>query len=223
MPNILRRAFSKPRIFQIGFNRCGTRTLEQFLLRNGIRTLHWERGEIAKNFQKRKEEGRDPFLDYRWPRRPLRKTVIAFTDMIYLDEQKVIQPHCDYEYIYEYYPSSYYILNTRDRERWVASRLKLGGGTFIDRYRKVLRASELAVIEHWRQEWDEHHHRARSFFAQRSARFLEFNIERDGGRVLSDFLRPTFGNVDSSKYGHVCSRAPTRPEIKKDQNEEDQG
>jgi len=35
------------KIFQIGFNKCGTTSIHQFLLNNGIRSVHWEGGKIA--------------------------------------------------------------------------------------------------------------------------------------------------------------------------------
>ena len=36
------------KIFQIGFNRCGTGSLYNFFKENGFISIHWDSGEIAK-------------------------------------------------------------------------------------------------------------------------------------------------------------------------------
>ena len=42
------RAGRTRRIFQIGFNKCGTRSLANFLNGNGIPTAHFRRGNLAR-------------------------------------------------------------------------------------------------------------------------------------------------------------------------------
>ena len=36
------------KIFQIGFNKCGTKTLHHYFSRNGIRSVHWDEGRLAQ-------------------------------------------------------------------------------------------------------------------------------------------------------------------------------
>ena len=57
------RGTGNPRIFQIGFNRCGTTTLIRFFQANGLHCLHWGRGTIAAGIEAAFMEGK-PLLTY---------------------------------------------------------------------------------------------------------------------------------------------------------------
>jgi len=191
----------RKRIIQIGFNRCGTRTLHGFFLRNGISSVHWERGRIAKQFYARKAAGEDPFTDYNGSLLRLRRHTVALTDMQFLDGKVLLEPFKDYEYIHRFYPDAYYILNTRDRESWVRSRILHGAGNFLRRYQSYLGGAGVdEVCDVWRRDWDDHHTKARAFFRDSGARFLDFNIETDDVATICEFLSPDFGELDSSEY-----------------------
>lgn len=36
------------KIFQIGFNKCGAVSLHKFFLDNGLKSIHWDNGNLAK-------------------------------------------------------------------------------------------------------------------------------------------------------------------------------
>jgi hypothetical protein len=36
------------KIFQIGFNKCGTSTIHHYLRANGVRSVHWDDGRLAQ-------------------------------------------------------------------------------------------------------------------------------------------------------------------------------
>ena len=61
------------KIFQIGFNKCGTRTIHRYLARNGVRSLHWDAGRLAKRMYANLAEGRELLAGY--------EEFDAFTDM----------------------------------------------------------------------------------------------------------------------------------------------
>ena len=117
---------SRARIFQIGFNKCGTTTLHRFFRDNGINSIHWENGEIAVNFHARSSRGEDPFADY--------PDVAAFTDMIKV-RGSLLEPYKSFEEIYRWYPDSYFILNTRNASDWIESRVRHG---LVPHYRAAL-------------------------------------------------------------------------------------
>jgi hypothetical protein len=184
--------FSLTKIFQIGFNRCGTTTLFKFFQKNNIPSIHWDGGRLAKRFLERKKRNEDPFLDY--------QNITFFSDMIYLSSDEIIEPYRDFEYIHKYYPDSYYILNTRPFGKWVKSRL--GHSDFAKRYQSVFNLKSLDdVIQHWRLAWYEQHHRILKYFEQFPRQMLYFDIELDGPQQIVQFLNNEF-KLDPSLYGH---------------------
>jgi hypothetical protein len=188
------QAAEGPRIFQIGFNRCGTTTLTLFLRGNGISASHWRSGKIARRFDQDMRKGVRPFMH------PPR--TVAYTDMIYLDDVRCIEVARHFRYIYSHYPDAYYILNTRDREAWVRSRLK--SDDTLNRFKAILKTDDAsAIIDQWKREWDQHHEDVVEFFsARKDARFTVFDIDKDDAGKLAEFLSPDFPNLDVSHYGH---------------------
>lgn len=46
------------KIFQIGFNKVGTVSLHEFFLKNGISSVHWDRGNLSKTIHSNKLSGK---------------------------------------------------------------------------------------------------------------------------------------------------------------------
>lgn len=200
----LRLPWQRPCIFQIGFNRCGTRSLAQFFEGNGLVTVHWEGGEIATRFAARKARGEPPFLDYEGSLLPFRRRAVAFTDMIGFDGPTIIEPYKDFAYIHRFHPDGFFILNTRPREAWIRSRFGHEKGRFPLRYAAHLGTEDPErIADHWRREWDAHHAAVLAYFDRPDVRFLRFDIEADYPALLCRFLEPSFGRLDPSAYGHV--------------------
>jgi hypothetical protein len=180
------------KIFQIGFNRCGTTTLFSFFQRNKISSVHWDGGRLAKCFRQRKQNGEDPFRDY--------QDVVFFSDMMFLSNDEVIEPYRDFEYIHSHYPDSYYILNTRRLENWIKSRVS--HGDFAQRYQKVYDLENIdAVMRHWRLTWYQQHYRVLKYFESCPERILYFDIEVDGAQKLVQFLDKDF-KLEPNLYFH---------------------
>ena len=100
------------KIFQIGFNKCGTRTIHRYLTRNGVSSVHWDAGRLAKRMYANLAEGRELLAGY--------EEFDAFTDMEYLDEfgTTYLEGYKLYPYLAAQYPNAVFILNTRNREAW---------------------------------------------------------------------------------------------------------
>jgi hypothetical protein len=180
------------KIFQIGFNRCGTKTLFSFFQKNGVRSVHWDKGNLAKCFSRRKNNNEDPFCDY--------QDVVFFSDMMFLSNNEIIEPYREFEYIHAHYPDSYFILNTRRIADWLRSRRNLGD--FAHRYQNALDLANMdAVTRHWRLDWYEHHYGVLKYFDARPGQLLNFDIDVDGPHKLIEFLGKDF-ELDPNAYGH---------------------
>ena len=112
------------KIFQIGFNKCGTTSLYYFFLLNGIDSVHWKtrigknRENICitavKNLCSQKKIFED--LDY-----------VFYSDMEYVSSKQIIYLYEYFNIIHDHYPNSKFILNTRNIDEWINSRLNHNG------------------------------------------------------------------------------------------------
>lgn len=188
------RALRPDPIFQIGFNKCGTTSLHHFLLASGIPSLHWAQGLLAERMVARMEAGQDPLRDF--------PHTIGFTDMVALRLGRLVEPYKRFETLHRWYPDALFILNTRDRENWIASRAahEFRGNRLRAVYAKCLEISEEEVADFWRAEWDSHHTLVRAYF--RSApNFLEFNIELDDPQELVAFVSRRYPRCSATPFG----------------------
>src|SRR5689334_22565684 len=107
--------FGDPKIIQIGFNKCGTVTLNEFFRANGLSTIHWDDGKFALQLIQRMARREDPFADY--------PKVTVFTDgSVSRADGFLFESFKHFDYIYDFHPDAYYILNTRDSHDWLISR-----------------------------------------------------------------------------------------------------
>lgn len=194
-------ASSRPTpIFQIGFNKCGTLSLHHFLVQSQIPSLHWERRELAKRICARMDAGEDPIQDF--------PNAVGFTDMMAFDERRMLEPYKRFDYLHLWYPDALFILNTRSRENWIASRTAHANRGFqlISQYAKYLKISEDEVPDYWRAEWDVHHIAARAYFSGEE-NFLEFDIEREDPRTLVSFIGNRYPQCLDTPF-QVLNRTP---------------
>ncbi|MEM9210830.1 MAG: sulfotransferase [Pseudomonadota bacterium] len=194
VPMVTRRE-KLTRIFQIGFNKCGTRSLYRFLQRNGIYSAHFNRGRLAMRMRYNLDVGRKP-LNGRLGQ------YVGFTDVQRISKQQVIEGAMLYRELYHYYPNSYFILNTRDKEGWLRSRQSHGAGNYMNRYMKALRLpDEAAIMAYWSEQWDIHHRDVPEFFKDKPGRLIVFDIKNDDPKRLVDFLAPDF-ETDAHNFLH---------------------
>lgn len=137
-------------------------------------------------------KGEDPFLDY--------ETVTAFSDMIHVDHENVLEPFREFEYIYRYYPDAYYILNTRNAFDWVRSRKN--HGTLYERYKSALGCNtDSEVVERWMMDWYAHHHECVGFFSG-NQKFMIYDVDRMKPEDIAAFLSDDFPRLDVSLFPH---------------------
>ena len=220
------------RIFQIGFNKCGTRSLYRFLQRSGIQAAHFNRGLLAWSIEDNIAQGRAPLqgrID-QW---------VAYTDVQQVTRERAIEGVRYFRELYHYYPNSYFILNTRDKAAWIKSRLAHGAGFYARRYARALGVeTEEEVVAAWSADWDRHHHEVQAFFADKPGRLLVYDIKNSKPQEMVDFLAPDFltrvedfrhegdtANVDPERYRgnrpvkHTAEGSEEKPRRKKQRKE----
>lgn len=174
-----------PKIIQIGFNKCGTRSIARLLGWAGLPGVDWKRGKLARNAAARMAKGEPPFADY--------PGAIGFTD---IENMRVFEPpmvefYKHYAYMYQHYPDAYFILNTRDKEKWLISRMN--HKNYIWKYRWFYKIwSREEIIRRWSSDWDEHHTAVQNFFSDKPGQLCVYNIETDTPEKLAAFLAPSY-------------------------------
>jgi cytidyltransferase-like protein len=165
--NIKFKNFNK--IFQIGFNKCGTTSIHQFFLNNNIESIHWEGGKIANEIIKNQSTD-NPLGSY--------SKYKVFTD--FENPYNNYYPNLThYKLLNEKYPDSIFILNVRDIDDWIQSRInhRIGNGEmYIDLFKKVnnIKTNE-EVIEVWRNQWKQHINSVNDYFKEYD-KFIHFDI-----------------------------------------------
>jgi hypothetical protein len=163
------RPFSAPFVFVIGFNKTATKSIAYFFSHNGMPAVHWDRNRLVNRMLENLDEGRKIFdgydADYR-----------VFTDLIYMGDDQRIEGNQFYAEMDRDYPNSFFILNTRDTEDWIASRMKHSDGKFL---RQEMGFTEdpdpEKIADLWRLEKETHEAGARRYFSGHP-RFLEIDI-----------------------------------------------
>ena len=197
----------RPRYFQIGFHKCGTKSLHRFFERAGIPSVHNDGGRLALTMAANLRQGRPILTGY--------ERFQAFHAMGFLRPHVHVEMYKRWKTILEQVPQARFILNVRDVDRWIVSRLNMAalGGfrwgrpsrgfgppwdrpprgllervePFAERYRRHYRLADLdEVIAHWRADWRRHIEAVRAGVP--AGRLLVFDIESDSPEALCQFV-----------------------------------
>ena len=184
------RPAALPRVVQIGFHKCGTRSLEQLFRGAGHPVVKYK---LRRTLRRSRNAG----LIMRQNLAAGRKIFacmedhVFYGDLIYQTESDGFEPIRYFREIMRDYPDTILLLNVRSREDWIKSRLKHSHGEFaqrVMRQRNITSAEELA--DTWRREWDTHLAEVRAFMADRPEQLIEFDIDRDSVEALVARLAP---------------------------------
>lgn len=193
----------KEKIFVLGFNKVGTASFHHLFKYNGLNSRHHGSNNIHKNLAltiHRNLHSKSPIL----------KGINhydVYSDMVYLSNEFFVEANLYFEYIFNEYPNSYYILNTRPVEKWIASRKKHGRGGFLERYKKAFNIEENEAEKMWRQTFENQEKQMLAFFKDKPrSNFLHFNIEKDSPERIKDFLMDEI-DLDIS---HWLNKNPTK-------------
>ncbi|BEV35471.1 sulfotransferase [Synechococcus sp. M16CYN] len=190
------------RIYVVGFNRCGTRSLATAFERAGIGCVHWDRNQLMlATLSDLRRHGRIN-LPAHYPRSN------AFLDFIHVPEHGETGDHVLSEgtllhrQLIDSDPDAYFILNTRPVEAWLQSRCRHLNGSFLETYRhhlSRLHGYELKVDDvllEWRRMWHQAHAEILQCFQQQSQlRSLVYDITHTPYNILKQFLAPDYNLV----------------------------
>ena len=194
---------SLPKVFLIGFNKCGTRTIHYHFKANGIGAVHFDHGRLALSMFRNLTNSKPLLTGY--------ENFTAFSDMEMINADFAFEAYKLYPYLSDQYPDSVFILNTRNVEAWLQSRLKNSYGTYAQRWKRILKIREdEELLAAWRTDWAQHHDRVEDFFSRNKYRFFKFNIETDDPMTFNSGL-PEFC-LDARKY-KVLGRTADEPAL----------
>ena len=197
-----------PKIFLIGFNKCGTTSFHEYFKANNISSVHWRANTLAMAI-KDNQKSNNKLLDGidSWT---------AYTDMICIpgspwqrsnsDHQGLIEGCRYFKGLHRDYPDALFILNTRDPMQWLRSRLKHDKGQFAIAYQRALASEGIDCRKklklRWLQDWYNHHAEVISYFSKQSPnQFLYFHISETPVRKLTRFLKPYF-KIKNDHFPH---------------------
>lgn len=185
----------------IGFNRCATRSLAHLFAEAGHPVLHqklpwtWPRPWARPWVRPRRKLGGIMRANLQGGR-PVFAGVdhfLFYGDLIDSNQASSFDGNTLFREVLRDYPGTILLLNWRDREDWIRSRLKHGHGEFAAREQRVRRlASQEELCAIWRAEWDAHLAAVRSFMADRPEQLVEFHIDTDSVEHLIARL-PAYG------------------------------
>ena len=188
-----------PRIFLIGFNKCGTTSFHDFFKANGIASVHWRANTLAMALHRNLETGQRLLSGI--------DSWTAYTDMICIpgtpwdrsnsDDAPLIEGCRYFRELHRDYPEALFVLNTRDPFAWIKSRLKHDKGRFAKAYLNALKVeginSRRELKRRWLQDWYQHHSDVLRYFnAEEASRLLIFHLEETPVKRLTQFLAPYF-------------------------------
>ena len=159
-----------PFVFIVGMNKTATTSLHHFFEGHDWPSVHYDRGRLAETMLRNALRGTRVLKGYDHRFR-------VFADMVVNTSELRFEANTLFPALHRDYPGAYFILNTRDEDAWVASRLaNFSMRTkmeFVDLECRVsgLKTAEEAIAK-WRSDRREFENRVERYF-EGSPRFLK--------------------------------------------------
>eukprot|EP01084_Bolivina_argentea_P127233 225057_1 len=200
-------------IFQIGFNKCGTRTLTQFFEHNNIPSCHWM-------LRDRNLEIHDVMIGRHLQHAPI--LFDFYRDFMFYADFNVMSEDAGeillWQILFRQYNNSKFILNIRALHHWLRSRYlhysMIDGGFLPDIVRKETNAtlSDVELLNQWVQTWYTHHCNVIQFFERMnvSHNLLIFDVENDSIGKMVQYFNGFDLNLNGSHWEHQGRTVPGR-------------
>ena len=189
--------FIKPKIFLIGFNKCGTTSLHFFFRDQGLKSAHWM---LGKKFLALEAERNRDLVNCR----KLFSGYQVFSDFTFLTETEFKEPLDLYPIWREAFPNAYFILNDRPVDEWIDSRLNHRNGKFIERYKTYSGLSESEIVNQWRDKFLTHQKNVMIFFRS-DPKFCHFTLGRDHIMKITNLVKADY-SLDANNFIRRNSR-----------------
>lgn len=192
------------KIFFIGFNKTATSALFILMTCAGVRSIHSSgNGKFFGRTQAEKDRIPHALRHVEANIKARKDPLDGLEDYdCFMDLTAGPRDICrDFDILHKAYPDAYFILNTRDKDAWITSRAQ---------HRKSIRfaAQHFGLPRRkirglWAQHFDEHHAKARQYFAKHSPdRFLEWDITHDPA-LLTQFLAKAGVKANPQDYFRI--------------------
>jgi len=190
-----------PKIFFIGFNKTATTAFHRFFLDNNYKSFH------NKNSKKNLALTIRNNLENKLPILHSINDAHCYSDLMYVDDNEYIEGHKYFKEIYNEYPNSYYVLQTRNLEDWIKSRIcHIRPQSLLARTKSAKKMScTNEVIEFWLEDIQNHIKEVKKFFYKNN-KFLEYNIDNDNVTKLISFLKHDYILNETKWKKHNVSR-----------------
>lgn len=195
----------KNKIFIIGFNRCGTRSLHYFFKNNGLPAVHWDNDNLVKVMESNIKKGNKLLSNGRTINKKVNtdcsyEKAQVFSDITYHPLNKDAKDY--YQRLDKDYPNSKFILNIRNVDDWIESRKKHSNGKIVEQLTKFHNCSVEKLESIWRDMWQSSINDIKSYFGSRPNDLLIFDINHDGVEQITSFLE-TDVTLDPKHYQYV--------------------
>jgi hypothetical protein len=181
---------SRPKVFFIGFNKTATTSLHRLFLDSGYISFHHTKRQNKKeniaNIIDKNFKNNLPLLTNL-------ETADCLIDMILSNNNRYLEANKYFRQLHQQYPDSYFILQIRNEENWIKSRLKhRSKPSFAKRSISALGLKNTdELIQFWKAMKSNHFTDVRNYFCN-SKKFIEYNIDKDDISKLINFLSPHF-------------------------------
>lgn len=185
------------KVFFIGYNRTATKSLTAIFQHAGYKAWHYTfpvqhtTGRIiGKPIALQMHENlanKEPILSHM-------PEVHVYSDIVYQRSEVYIDAIKYYRQMYLEYPDAYFVLNTRNVDGWVQSKVNHKNGEHLQRCMAYHGFDdEVAMIDKWVEDRAIHHENVKAFFADKKyANFLEWHLENDSITKLIQFVKKDF-------------------------------
>jgi hypothetical protein len=188
----------KNKIFQIGFNKCGSVSLYQLFnlfVTPKIKCIHWDKGNLAKTIRLNILNNQNPLNSY--------EEYTYFGDLYYKlyknnKPYRMIKPELNIIHILDqYYPNSKYILNTRNMDTWIKSKSRWNPSGEINFYLEAYKLNSLYELQlFWQKEWEIYYNNVINYFKGSTNRLLIYDIEKNNINDIKKFFPEYIFNTD---------------------------
>ena len=187
-----------PYIFFIGFNKSGTTSIHKLFSENGIPSIHWKGGKLARCCLINAIKGKPLLAGYD-------RAFRVFSDIAFRTDKFWFEGNSFFRQLDKDYPNSFFIYNKRDVDDWINSRVnhrgRVGGVSLLELHKNILNTKENSdVINHWRKVRQRFEDDIRDYF-RGSKKFIEIDISDPAFvEVLSEFIGVHLDPVHWGQY-----------------------
>ena len=197
------RKFKK--IFIIGFNRCGTRTLHYFFKENNLKSIHWDNNNLVDVFENNIKNGNKLLENGKTINKQVNSNcnydeATVFSDMTKHVINKDAKDY--YKRLDKDYPNSKFILNIRDVDKWIQSRIKHGNGSVLNEQMNFHNCDKKQIEIIWKNMYEKHILDVKDYFENRKSDLCIYDIENDTIDKIIEFLKNDF-ILNIKYYKHI--------------------